>query len=160
MANGIKAQACQNASCCVTVDGVDVAPIFVNLGVSVSEFADASGNYSITVGYKINNEAYGEYVDGGYTLSFGIVVSAYNVTGATPLICENGEVIPLNPEKTIFTKQAELLHNYVDIKVTGISAANNGAELVVCMFACDGEGVYYLNEKSQSTEAETVTINF
>jgi hypothetical protein len=100
------------------------------------------------------------FVDGGYTLSFGIVVSAYNVTGATPLICENGEVTPLNPEKTIFTKQAELLHNYVDIKVTGISAANNGAELVVCMFACDGEGVYYLNEKSQSTEAETVTINF
>ena len=156
---GIKAQACTNAGCLVADDGVDVAPIFECLGLSMSEFADANGNYSITQGFRINREAYNAYIEAGYVLSFGIVVGVENVVGSEPLTVENGEAVAVNKEKTIFAPQNLISHDYVDVKLAGISKDRNGIGVIMCMYACDAQSVYYISESAQSDIAQAIVIN-
>ncbi len=133
--------------------------IFAYKGISISQFPDKNGNYSITQGYFVDAAAYKNYIDAGKTLSFGVVASAKSVTGACPLTIVDGEVKAINEAKTIFAPQYTIPHNYIDVKVTGISASLNGNELIMCLFAFDGESIYYMNEAAQGEEASSVVIN-
>ena len=133
--------------------------IFAYKGISISQFPDKNGNYSITQGYFVDATAYKNYIDAGKTLSFGVVASAKSVTGACPLTVVDGEVKAINEEKTIFAPQYTIPHNYIDVKVTGISVSLNGNELIMCLFAFDGEAIYYMNEAAQGEEASSVVIN-
>lgn len=133
--------------------------IFAYKGISISQFPDKNGNYSITQGYFVDATAYKNYIDAGKTLSFGVVASAKSVTGACPLTIVDGEVKAINEAKTIFAPQYTIPHNYIDVKVTGISVSLNGNELIMCLFAFDGESIYYMNEAAQGEEASSVVIN-
>ena len=138
------------------------AAIFILKGVSFSEYKDANGKYSAVQGYEINQASYSAYIASGKTLDFGFVASIAGVTGTQPLKVENGKVSAVNEAKTILVEQGRIAHNYFNIKVSGFSAAQNGLELVMCLFVYDGESVYYLNNidgKTQSTIADTVTVN-
>ena len=136
--------------------------IFTLRGVSYSEFADKDGKFSITQGYSINRTAYNNYVSYGKTLEYGIVVAGKSYSGTQPLTVVDGAVTALN-EKVYMTSQSKIAHDYIDIKVTGITADNNGAELIMCLFAFDGASVSYLNNidnsPCQTNEAETIIIN-
>ena len=133
--------------------------IFACKGISVSLYPDKDGNYSITLGYFVDREAYSNYKNAGKTLAFGIVASAMSVTGACPLTFADGTVKPINEEKTIFAPQYTIAHDFVDVKVANISTALNGKELVMCLFAFDGETIYYMNEGEMAKEASPITIN-
>ncbi|MBE6673935.1 MAG: hypothetical protein E7596_02385 [Ruminococcaceae bacterium] len=138
------------------------AAIFVLKGISFSQYKDVNGNYSATQGYEINQEAYTAYINSGKTLKYGFVASIVAVTGKEPLKVENGTVSVVNENKTILVEQSKIAYNYFDIKVSGFNAGHNGTELVMCLFACDGESVYYLNKienENQSTSADTVIVN-
>ena len=133
--------------------------IFAYKGISVSQFPDKNGNYSITQGYFVDDVAYKNYVNAGNNLSFGIVASAKSVTGVCPLAVVDGVVVAVNEAKTIFAPQYTIAHNYIDVKVVGITPELNGNELIMCLFAFDGEAVYYMNAEVQSSEADSVVIN-
>ena len=142
---------CTRNGCGKGIVSKKIEPVFKQLlGSSITEKPDANGKYSMTIGYAINRDAYNELCE-YITLEFGFVVSAVSITGKEPLKLENGKACPVNVEKTIFVEQTRLVHRLVDIKVIGISPANNGMELVMTMFACDGEKITYLND--------TVTVN-
>jgi len=160
MAPGVKSEACQNPNCTVSNDGMILEPIFTSLGISVSEEPDTNGIYSVVQGYEINKGAYKDYVNSGNTLSFGFVIAVKRVTGNTPLAAENGEVVAVNAEKTIIVPQSGVVHNYVDLKVVGLSAANNGEEIIMCMFVYDGSEINYVDNGAQSATAGSYTVNF
>lgn len=133
--------------------------IFAYRGISVSQFPDKNGNYSITQGYFVDEIAYTNYINAGKTLSYGIVASAKSVTGTCPLTIVDGAVKAVNEAKTIFAPQYTITYNYIDVKVTSIPVSLNGNELVMCLFAFDGEEIYYMNEGAQAKEATAVVIN-
>ena len=160
MASGVKTEACQSSECSVVNDGIYIDPIFVSAGFSMSETPDANGNYSIVQGYVINKKAYEEYVNGGYSLSFGLVVCVKRITGNTPLTVENGVATPYEAGKIITVSQGEMMaHDFVDLKITGIKAANNGEEIIMCLFVCDGVQISYINNGVQSSTAGAYEIN-
>ena len=159
MANGVKSERCQNPDCRVANEGIVLEPIFISVGISVSETPNAQGKYSVVQGYVINNDAYSAYVNGANTLSYGFVTSIKSVTGDTPMKVENGVAVATNPEKTIVVSQDMAIHSYVDLKVVGFDSTNNGEEIVMCLFVCDGAQVYYIGNGVQSSTAITYLID-
>ena len=119
-----------------------IEPIFENLGFSVSEQADENGKYSVTLGYKINYQAYGQYLEYGY-LEYGFVIAAANGE-SKPLSVLNGAVT--YGEGTFIAKSSLFAYDFVDFKLIGISKEHNGREIVMSMYVFDGANVDYLNE--------------
>ena len=159
IANGIKSEACQNPDCKVVNDGIELAPIFVSSGISMSETPDSNGMYGIVQGFRIDREAYNNYINGGYTLEFGFVVSIKRVTGNTPLTAQNGVVEAVNSGKTLTISQEVFLYDYFDLKVVGFSSAHNGEDVIMCMYVFDGTNIDYINDGVQSNIAGTYTID-
>ncbi len=132
---------CTREGCGKGVVSKVIAPIFECLGTAVSEYADANGSYSITIGYKINNTAYNEYLEYG-TLEFGLVASA----SKSPLTYEGGKVAVKDGIKAIQAVGRRFAHDYVDIKLLGVGTDKNGIELTMSMYVYDGKSIAYLNE--------------
>lgn len=135
---------CTREGCGVGTTEKVIAPIFENLGFSTSEMPDMTGKSSITLGYKINYDAYEEYSEYG-TFEFGLVLSAVEVVGNEPLVIENGQVVKAN-QRVLTVKQSELICDYVDFKLIGIDPSFNGKELIMSMYTYNGREIDYLNE--------------
>lgn len=136
---------CTRQGCGVGVVKKTIAPIFAYLGVSTTESSDKNGKYSITVGYKVNYNSYSEYLEYG-ELEFGFVASVISVTGNDPLTVLDGKVAAKDEAKTIFAPQDAFAHDYLDLKVTGVSAEMNGESLVLGLYAYNGEEITYLGD--------------
>lgn len=135
---------CTRQGCGVGTVSRVIAPIFENLGFSQSEMADENGKYSVTLGYKVNYEAYESYLEYG-ALEFGFVVAANEVVNGKALTVENGVVVPTN-ERVYMAEQGVFSYDYVDFKVMGIDSSKNGKELIMSMYTYDGVEIKYLNE--------------
>ena len=149
---------CTREGCGLGITTKTIAPIFKFVGTSVSEYKDINGNYSISVCYKVDKEAYEAFLEYG-TLSYGLVASAVNVTGNKPLKVENGSVLSIDSSKTFTVAQEALAHSYVELKISGITAASNGAELIMAMYVYDGNSIYYMNKDTQKETADPVVVN-
>ena len=135
---------CTRKGCGAGTTEKTIAPIFENLGFSTSEIPDVTGKSSITLGYKINYDAYEEYLEYG-TFEFGLVLSAVEVVGNEPLVIENGQVVKAS-QRVLTVKQSELICDYVDFKLIGIDSSFNGKELIMSMYTYNGSEIDYLNE--------------
>lgn len=133
---------CTRPDCGVGSVSAVIEPIFENLGFSVSEEADQNGKYSIALGYKINYQAYLAYLEYGY-MEYGFVIGLADKDSA-PISVTDG-IITVR-EGAYATGNSIFAYDYVDFKLTGVGEANNGKELVMCMYAFDGERIEYLNE--------------
>lgn len=149
---------CTRPDCGLGITNKTIAPIFECLGTSVSEYKDLNGNYSISVFYKVNDAAYNEYLQYG-TLSFGLVASSSAASGNQPLTVTEGKVTPVIKEKTHVVAQNKFAHDYVVLRVSGITPAHSGTSLVLSMYVYDGNNIYYLNEKSQDLTAEYMVVS-
>ena len=132
---------CTRQGCGMGTVTETIAPIFECLGTAVSEFTDVNGNYSITIGYKINKTAYASYLEYG-ELEYGFVASA----SSAPLTCENGKVSIKDGVKAICAEGKKLIHDYADIKLLGVGTDKNGVELTMSMYVYDGKSIAYLSE--------------
>ena len=92
-------------------------------------------------------------------MTYGFVTSVKRVTGASPMVVENGVAVAQNPEKTVVVSQSQVLHNYVDLKVTGFNSAHNGEEIIMCLFVCNGTEIYYISDGMQGNVATAYTVN-
>ena len=135
---------CTREGCGMGTTSKVIAPIFEDLGISVSEKADANGKYSITRGYKINRDAYSQYLEYG-VLEFGLVVASVDVIGSAPMIVVEGKVTPAS-ERVLTVGQEKFAHDYVDIKLIGLGAALNGKQFTLSMYVYDGTKIDYLND--------------
>ena len=114
------------------------------------------------VGYAINQKAYKEYTDAGYTLSYGIV--AYVPTeGETNIAPVNNNLTG----KTDNTIVASVNTTYVafDFILTGFTSEHNGLSLVMCAYVFDGKRVEYIistsnGELQQTQYAQTITYQY
>lgn len=147
----------QTCTKCQTVTvAKTIAPIFECVGSSITEFPDVNGKYYMTVGYKVNHESLSEYKKYG-SLEYGFVICFTSVTGSAPLVLSNGSVTPKNASQ-VYTAKPTLALDFYDVKIGGLSKAQNGKELLMCVYATDGESIYYLCENGQNTEAQGITL--
>lgn len=157
LASGMKSQACKNPQCLVTSDNISVAPIFVSLGVSMSTF-ESKGTVSIVQGYAINRAEYLEYTENGNALDLGLIIASKKIAGAQPVVA-NGNDLDVTTEKAVLVCNGLLANDYLEIKVVGISSAYNGEDLIMCLFAYDGERVIYIHNGEESETAGAVLID-
>lgn len=147
LTEGIKSQACQNPQCLVATEGTSVKAIFITLGISVSAFGDTQ---SITQGFKINADAYNDYVSAGNSLSYGLLAGLASITTSTPLEIKDGHAMLKNGCRGVIVSQNSIsLHSYFELKIVGITEANYNTELVLNAFVVDNGSVYYLSENIQ-----------
>ena len=155
--NGVKGQACTNPQCCVAQGGEVAEAIFVCLGVSVSEFGEEP---SITQGFVINHTAYNEYVASGKSLSFGIIFAVQSIAGDAPMEIVSGKAQLKEGVQAIVVDEDKVSANsYLDVKVTGIPEKDFDTAIILSLYVCDGESIYYISKGTQSLTAGTVTYN-
>lgn len=135
---------CTRQGCGIGTVSCVIEPIFENLGFSQSENADENGKYSITLGYKINRDAYKTYLEYG-ELEFGFVVASAEAVGSIALKIENGAVVTVD-EKVYMVNQELFAYDYVDFKLIGVDHSKNGKEIIMSMYVFDGVQIKYLNE--------------
>ena len=130
--------------------------------ITLQGYSNKIGGSSMCVGYAINQKAYKEYTDAGYTLSYGIV--AYVPTeGETNIAPVNNNLTG----KTDNTIVASVNTTYVafDFILTGFTSEHNGLSLVMCAYVFDGKRVEYIistsnGELQQTQYAQTITYQY
>ena len=149
---GTKTVSCENLGCsyCVVEDGV--AELFIWKGFAVSEFADKNGCYSVTQGFYVNMEAIKAYAPFSDDFAFGVVAS---VGKTNPISVVDGAVVADNnvifaPISKNSNGELSVVHNYFDIKVTGIDAGNLDTKIAFNGYVVDGGKIFYLHNDATS----------
>lgn len=123
---------CGNVESTKTVDA-----LFACLGVSVPEFGD---HYSITLGFKVDNEAVNKYEElTGTALSYGFVAAAEKNLGAkvSPLD-EQGNVISLASGKVIKADMTDDKNSYLVLNVT-LTSEHADTALLMCSYIIEAK---------------------
>ena len=129
--------------------------------ITLQGYSNKIGGSSMCVGYAINQKAYKEYTDAGYTLSYGIV--AYVPTeGETNISPVNNNLTGKN-DKTIVAN-VDTIYAGFDFILTGFTSEHNGLSLVMCAYVFDGKRVEYIStsngELQQTQYAQIITYQY
>lgn len=124
---------CTNEGCSV-YEETPFEAIFVWRGYSVSTYGDTR---SVTQGYKINRDSLNIAADMLEGFEIGVFAS----------VNRNGEAFTpnLDSANVIAAPLKSFAFDYVDIKVTGISASDLEIRLVFCIYAKINDEYYYLD---------------
>ena len=91
-------------------------------------------------------ELYKQYVNGDF--EYGLVASIDN---ENPLVIDNGAVKTVG--KAISTGMTNTSFELLQIKVVGIPAEQENAQIVGCAYALDNGKIYYLSENATAEVA-------
>ena len=135
--------------------------LFVWKGFSVSEQADANGCYSVTQGFYVDMEAIKAYAAIKTDFAFGVVAS---VGKESPISIVDGEVVAdsnviFAPISKNANGELSVVHNYFDIKVTGIDESNLSTQIAFNGYVVDGGEIYYLHAGEMSETAVGSSYN-
>ncbi len=122
----------------------DIEPLFSDKGYSV----DLEG-VGVCQSFKVNFDAielYKQYVNGDF--EYGLVASIDN---ENPLVIDNGAVKTVG--KAISTGMTNTSFELLQIKVVGIPAEQENAQIVGCAYALDNGKIYYLSENATTQVA-------
>ena len=138
-----------------------INPLFTWKGFSVSEQADANGCYSVTQGFYVDMEAIKAYAAIKTDFAFGVVAS---VGKENPISIVDGEVVAdsnviFAPISKNANGELSVVHNYFDIKVTGIDENNLSTQIAFNGYVVDGGEIYYLHGESTSETAVGSSYN-
>jgi hypothetical protein len=150
---GIKSQACQNPDCLVANDGIELEPIVVCLGYSVSKF----GTPSVTQGFLINEESLDEYISAGNIFDFGLVAGAVSVSTNEPLEIKDGAVSLKQGIKAIAVGSNKLSTDVFEIKITNLTNAHFEIPFILEMYAVANGKITYISEGDESDVAHAIT---
>ena len=153
---------CQNG-CGKTVYNEEktISALFTWKGFSVSEQADANGCYSVTQGFYVDMEAIKAYAAIKTDFAFGVVAS---VGKENPISIVDGEVVAdsnviFAPISKNANGELSVVHNYFDIKVTGIDENNLSTQIAFNGYVVDGGEIYYLHAGEMSETAVGSSYN-
>ncbi|MBQ7225349.1 MAG: leucine-rich repeat protein [Clostridia bacterium] len=135
--------------------------LFVWKGFSVSEQADANGCYSVTQGFYVDMEAIKAYAAIKTDFAFGVVAS---VGKENPISIVDGAVVAdsnviFAPISRNSNGELSVVHNYFDIKVTGIDENNLSTQIAFNGYVVDGGEIYYLHAGEMSETAVGSSYN-
>ena len=150
---GIKSQACQNPDCLVANDGIELEPIVVCLGYSVSKF----GTPSVTQGFLINEESLDEYISAGNSFDFGLVAGAVSVSTNEPLEIKDGTVSLKQGIKAIAVWSNKLSTDAFEIKITNLTSEHFNTLFILEMYVVANGKIMYISEGDESDVAHAVT---
>ena len=110
------------------------APLFESLGYSACTY---SKGLSITQGFKVNDSAIEAYKAYAPDFTFGVLATVNN----------KGEAYApsLESENVVSKEFAQIVNDYIDIKVTGIPADKADALVVLCAYVKVGGKTLYLD---------------
>ena len=141
------ADTCTRDNCSVSAidDSKTIGSLFTYLGYSYTEVA-INGTYSMSQFYGINKESIDAYTARtGEVFEFGIVMASVN----NPIGSEFK-----GTNKVLVAPQSNIVHDYFNVKVYGITENHFDSGVVFCAFVKDGGAVYYLDN---GTTSESVT---
>lgn len=157
------ADVCTREGCGNTVvdESKTIGAIFTWKGFSVSKFADANGCYSVTQGFYVDMEAIKAYAAIKTDFAFGVVAS---VGKENPISIVDGAVVAYSnvifaPISKNANGELSVVHNYFDIKVTGIDAGNLDTKIAFNGYVVDGGEIYYLHAGETSETAVGSSYN-
>ena len=150
---GIKSQACQNPGCLVAHDGIELEPIVVCLGYSVSKF----GTPSITQGFLINEVSLDEYISAGNSFDFGLVAGAVSVSTNEPLEIKDDAVSLKQGIKAIAVGSNKLSTDAFEIKITNLASEHFNTPFILEMYVVANGKIMYISEGDESDVAHSVT---
>ena len=135
--NGYFGSICIKESCtvCNTVTfSEDIEPMFESLGYSACTYTKG---LSITQGFKVNNSAIEVYKAYAPDFTFGVLAT----------VNSEGEAYApsLESENVVSKEFAQIVNDYIDIKVTGIPADKADAIVVLCAYVKVGGKTLYLD---------------
>ena len=146
MAQGYHARGCEVCGETVTDEKIDA--LFVSKGVSVKTFGADIG---IVQGYELNREAIEAYKV--YVPSFDFGVLAYANKSGTAVAPKPGD------DKVIDISFDNMANDYLEIKLVGISDTQKDIPVILCVYAKDGEGFYYLDNGETLKELVGTSYN-
>lgn len=136
---------CLNDGC--TVGQTEAVDALVEcIGYSVNTFGDT---LSVVQGFVVNKsavEAYREYND---TFELGVVAFG-NTTG--------GAVTPSLGENKVVNCVLNLVNEYVDVRISGITEGMGENRVALCLYIIDDTGINFLNEGK--TEKSVLGISY
>ena len=148
-ANGYIGFGCERCDDVNKTEAVD--PIFSWKGYSCTETAIGGAN-SITQAYAINRDALDAYkVEKGEAFSFGMV-AAVNYT-------DNSVEVDFSDEKVQKFDLSDLIHDWVEIKVAGLSGEQLSVNIVFCAYVSDNGKTIYLDEGATKTALTGFSYN-
>ena len=129
--------------------------------IALQGYSSKIGGKSMCVGYTVNQKAYKEYTEAGYTLNYGIV--AYIPTEGETNISPVKNDLTGKTDKTIVAS-VDSAYVAFDFIITGFTSVHNGLSLVMCAYVFDGEKVEYISisngEIDQTQYAQAVTYKY
>lgn len=137
---------CGNCTRCAKAfadDSKTIAALFTWKGYSHSEFADVNNAFAVTQTFKVNKKSIEAYkAITGTDFSFGVIA-----TGNAASNKENNLTVApvIGDTKVLSHDLTKLIHDYFDIKISGILEANFDTRIVFCAYVIDGERVSYLD---------------
>ena len=150
MVQGSKQYKCER---CDDVNNDEKADaLFTWKGYSYSQFADMNNAVSIVQSYYINKEAIAEYeAEKKIAIKFGFI--------ATGNKTENGLKPTIGEDKVVSMDLTNLIHDYFDIKISGISDAYIDTKFIFCAYMIIDDTMYYLDAEETKTEVIGVSYN-
>ncbi len=145
LAKGEHSYACAR---CKEVCTEETEAMFECKGYSVSTFGDT---LSMTQGFLVNRDALKEYKKYAPDFEFGLIIAGNK--------SENGAAFAPELSGDLCVPQSHIVHNYFDIKITGITSDFTDKLVVFCAFVKNGEKVYYLDNYTTSEAVTGISYN-
>ena len=140
---GYKCDRCEDVNKDEKIDA-----LFTWKGYSYSEVA-MGGTFSVTQAFFVNKKAIAEYESEGF--SFGVLATGNANGGAkTP---------SLDDEKVLSIKFNSIVHDYIEIKVNGITDGYFDANIIFCAYVVDKGEMFYLDNNETKVELTGVSYN-
>ena len=122
--------------------------LFISKGISAKTFGNDIG---LVQGYEVNMAAIEEYRTYVSDFDFGILAYANVAGGAVAPKPGDDKVVDI-----VFDKTA---NSYIEVKVTGIPVDFYGAPIVFCIYATEGDKLYYLDNGNTTETIVGSTYN-
>ena len=135
--------------------GDSYAPIVSLVGYSTRE-----NGTGFCVEYKINQTSYAKYKEYHDGMSFGLILSIVGEETENLDIVnvgENGAVTAKDTNKTAVLNISDTFSGFT-LKLSGFGENHSELNIVLSVFAYDGEKVLYLNDKTASETLDTIAV--
>ena len=155
ISKGTKSQSCTNEGCLVSVDGIELDPIIVCLGYSVSEF----GVPSIIQGFIVNEASLYEYTSVGNSFEYGLIAGVLSLATNSPLEYKDGNVALKENTKAVVVPSSLIKASVFQIKITNLAEEHFNTELILCMYIVNNGAIEYVSSGIQSAIAPSTTLS-
>ena len=139
----------------MSTDGIELKPIVVCLGYSVSQFGQAS----ITQGFIVNIDSLNAYISAGNSVEYGLIAGVLSVATSTPLELKDGCIAVKDGIRAVAVPSTAINASIFEIKITNLTEAHFNTELILGMYISYNGAIEYLSANVQSANAPSTSLS-